>query len=752
MTQKARALNLAADFFLNVPVANLSVEVEESIDDEAEGGGDVAAEQQADEDSKVTGTRRVLAKYDRNLFDVADQRVQSLVDGKIQGNPNFLRNGITALGTLNSEERSIFSGNAFTLRGLQSGGTKLVSALRFNSLSRAFAQTMDPTLNLGQGLRRAVLGQVLRKPLSGIIRRRFGSIGVGELLVIRQNLKEYRSSDISHIENILNGEMKSREHRRLRKTEEELFTETERKAEEERDTQTTEKFELASEVKEEINKKFTFEAGLKISAKLGPVVELEADTRFGFEGSKTESRQKTTSFSRETTEKAATRFSERVVERRVRKFVEEVEEKNIHGFAKSDKNVSGVYQWVSKVYEAQVFNYGLRQMYEVFVPEPSLFYIGSLAAKATTDGEGPAPPPAFNVEPSWINRNNYEVYAARYEASDVPPPPEDFTKVDVTGGGESSSGEVAASFSAKIPEGYEYFRYSWSWSLTKKKKYHFNLKVSEVYGDPGVVPVFVQGRGIVSWAFWVHVVCRLNPEAKARWRLRVWETLRAGYEKMQREYEEQIAAAAVSTDVEIAGRNPLANQRIIRDEIQRQSLSAILNTIPGGGAGLTGGPQNTSINWIKAYQKGLFVRFFSQAFEWENVTYSFYPYFWARRNRWLDLFNIEDIDPQFQSFLQSGMARVVVPVRPGFEGHVEYFRRNGRVWSGRTPPQIGDGDFISIVEELKAQTGAPGDEEPIGDPWEIVLPTALVKLREDDKLPRWEKDSDGKWVEIEQQG
>jgi hypothetical protein len=34
---------------------------------------------------------------------------------------------------------------------------------------------------------------------------------------------------------------------------------------------------------------------------------------------------------------------------------------------------------------------------------------------------------------------------------------------------------------------------------------------------------------------------------------------------------------------------------------------------------------------------------------------------------------------------------------------------------------------------------APGSEVPVGDPWEVVLPTTLVKLRSDGKLPEWMK-------------
>ena len=38
--------------------------------------------------------------------------------------------------------------------------------------------------------------------------------------------------------------------------------------------------------------------------------------------------------------------------------------------------------------------------------------------------------------------------------------------------------------------------------------------------------------------------------------------------------------------------------------------------------------------------------------------------------------------------------------------------------------------------------------EPVGEPWEVRVPTTLIKLRSDDKLPAWKKKPDGSWVEV----
>ena len=44
------------------------------------------------------------------------------------------------------------------------------------------------------------------------------------------------------------------------------------------------------------------------------------------------------------------------------------------------------------------------------------------------------------------------------------------------------------------------------------------------------------------------------------------------------------------------------------------------------------------------------------------MVYFFYPYFWGKKQAWVEKSNIYDDDPLFTQFLQAGAARVVVPV------------------------------------------------------------------------------------------
>ena len=114
------------------------------------------------------------------------------------------------------------------------------------------------------------------------------------------------------------------------------------------------------------------------------------------------------------------------------------------------------------------------------------------------------------------------------------------------------------------------------------------------------------------------------------------------------------------------------------------------------------------------------------------------PVLLARRATWYASAIADNPDPLFAEFLKAGAARAVIPVRPQLEGDVRYFMMTGLIWGGGAMPEITDTDYLPITEEIRARD-APGTETPHGDPWEVTLPTTLIRLRDDDTLPEWRK-------------
>jgi len=245
----------------------------------------------------------------------------------------------------------------------------------------------------------------------------------------------------------------------------------------------------------------------------------------------------------------------------------------------------------------------------------------------------------------------------------------------------------------------------------------------------------------------IRIRCRRLSRTYAEWQQTTHDTIMLAYLKQKIDYEEKLAALAMQEGVEITGRNPAANRKLEKNELKKACISLLtrqhfklFGSIEEGSLGL---PQ---MDLAEAEIEGPYIRFFEQAFEWENMTYVFYPYFWGRKEKWVERLKYQDVDPQFVDFITAGATRVIVPARLGFEAAIEHFMKTGDVWQGGELPEIDNDLYLPIIEEMKEHLGAPGDEEPRGKPWNVTVPTTLVRLRPDGTLPQWVKDEKGNWI------
>jgi hypothetical protein len=99
-------------------------------------------------------------------------------------------------------------------------------------------------------------------------------------------------------------------------------------------------------------------------------------------------------------------------------------------------------------------------------------------------------------------------------------------------------------------------------------------------------------------------------------------------------------------------------------------------------------------------------------------------------------------------------------VTPGFEAALLHFLETGNIWTGGELPEVTRDDYIAFLDEIDARRpeppdpnqplgGVPSEEIPVGQPWELRLPTTLVALRADGTLPQWVKNDSGEWLPIE---
>jgi fibro-slime domain-containing protein len=609
-------------------------------------------------------------------------------------------------------------------------------------------------------------------PVDGRIPHTHGTVapaGVADLLVVKRQLVGYEAADVAHIENVLRGERKVRTHRRLRQTEELTFRESEITTTEERELESTDRFEMTRETSETLKEDASLKAGLTVSGKYGPTVEFSASAEGAVSRSKEEATKAAATFSKEVTQRSATKITERILQRESLRVTTEVEDTNEHTLDNvgGDGHVIGVYQWVEKVYQAQMFNYGLQTMFDFMVPEPGVFLIETLrrAHASAVELEKPVP---FPLRPDQLDEYNYQYWVTRYGATDIEPPPEPYlTKaLDYSAGGGDDKADYNHSAQIAIDDGYRAIQASvgrvvniWEadWSVdvvVGNRPHRFKEGGSWVWHAPlaherGPVPFALNTFRVSDIAVAVEIHCQRTERAIAKWRHDTHAKLTLAYRARLAEYEEKLAALEVQAGVPIRGQSPAANLEAMNDELKKACVTILteqhfdlFDAIQQGSNGL---PQ---IDLFENEAEGPYVRFFEQAFEWEHMTWVTYPYFWGRKPEWPNRLAVDDPDPLFRQFLRAGYCRVVVPVREGFEGAIDHFMNVGEPWLGGPLPPITSPLYLPIAQEIAERLDRPGDEIPQGNPWEVRLPTSLVRLRPGGELPRWQQDENGHWVPL----
>jgi hypothetical protein len=484
--------------------------------------------------------------------------------------------------------------------------------------------------------------------------------------------------------------------------------------------------------------------------------------------------------------------------------VEEINQHILDNGQPSNGHVTGIYRWVDKRYRAQVYNYGVRLLLEFILPEPAAFY------RATHTGTTPKvnarPPRPFLKDPSIlvnpgsvghpvpltaedINEFNYLRYAARYGTAGVTPPPPLFAYIGLalapTEGVDAGKAFSIASKDLVVPAGYKLNSYSIAVAYLQVNWPQFTIQVrgdmwtivsantrggtpmflhERQIGDAvsnntqvsGSVPVSAVGYDIVKFALNVQGVCLRTDEAMAKWRLETFEKIQTAYQALQTAYDQKVAEAesAAGAGIMFEGQNPATNRLVEKNELKKLCITMMtgqhFNQFGKKPGAMTEPSDDAAhppeVDVYEALYEGPIIQFFEQAFEWEQMTYIYYPYFWGRKKNWARVTNLSDPDPLFQQFLTAGAARVLVPVPLAYAESVRYLLQNPhgetelrkKVWKGGESPTLDSDLYRSIAEELRNQTDDLAGAKPEGPSWEFTLPTTLVWLQPDDKLPSFE--------------
>jgi hypothetical protein len=587
-------------------------------------------------------------------------------------------------------------------------------------------------------------------------------LGIADYKKVEQTTHGYVEGEVAHIENIMAREYKEKATRKLVKKEATNSKSSETEHEKLSDTTSTSRFEMQSEIARMTQESTDVAAAAGMQYQPVNQLTLSANVNAATHSSKEESNRQAVTQAKELTERALERIVSKVKEERIEKITEEFEENNKHGYdnSKGDKHIVGVYRWVDKVYKNQVINYGKRLMFEFMVPEP-----GRLHVLGMTDTESmgkvlikPTDPRKYVDLPGVYTKLNLANYGLITESSakywggifnvelDPCPPQTIFIGKSFSNSTPETMNQeweetAVGNHDLEIPKNYETFEARGIITVSDERGLSNSLIIGgKVVTDRSSfpvkkytqkIPISYSSLGYHTVSVNVEVECNLQPGGLQEWQQKAFKTIIDAYEKALASYNEMLASEE-AIGKKIKDDNPGFYRQIENIVLRKNCISYLIDQNPN--AKFTYGKSlSNNVSTFGGYEVKLgqdldnyaaLVKFMEQAFEWNIMSYNFYPYYWGNRTNWQAMYQYDNNDPLFRNFMQAGMARVVVTVNPGFEEAVSWYMQTGQIWNGGEVPVIEDKLFMSIVDELRQPTGLKE-----GKAWPTRLPTSLTILQ-----------------------
>ncbi|MFY2763914.1 hypothetical protein [Arenimonas sp. MALMAid1274] len=684
---------------------------------------------------------------------------------------------------------------------------------------------------------------------------------LGDLKVVKQWLRGYRVGEIAKVVNVMKGEERTRSSRLTERSVDTLTYTTDDRQSTTSERQATDKYDIKQEAETvlkaqlEANAKANTDIGYEMT---GYKIQTSIGAGFAFTNASESTRKSANAFAREVMDKAVTAVERKTSQSRsvtsTRELVDIDRQKYINTGATAE-HVSGIYRWLDKRYEAQLFNYGKRWMIEFVIPEPAAFLVESRLQAVAKDLRLPRPPTApelaqvdirhpyedrvltaSDISPAVFNALavSYDLSGFTYPAAQTPV---DILKQDDgsnyyvkdTFPHETENAASAYSFRVRLPGatgkvlselrlegivdfrgrrgsgepdsrtgGRELFESEYNrmvitlggarvWSQQDDDREGWRMTPQVIPINPGLVMAGEDSTLTLSFNdleyYRLTITGVLTDPTTARFQADVFRKIQEveqervdainaprqlAFEAAKNEYLQALDTLRAQTVNDLLqGRSEAFNLGVIREELKRQCVSMIshefdwdesddlIRTLkpirerqtgmayPTFQAGDDNGKPYSKFESLEfdvefpfmhlpdSRKKGRFTQFLEQAFEWQQVSYLFYPYFWGRRKKWIELMNrLDYADSTMTAFLRAGSARVLVAVTPGYYDAVMYYLSTREPWGGGPAPVIGDPLFIPIHEEIRKQQDDLAGAVPDGASWNFTVPTSLVYLQD----------------------
>jgi len=515
-------------------------------------------------------------------------------------------------------------------------------------------------------------------------------------------------------------------------------------------------------------------------------ISANVSTGYNSSSSSSQSNSEAKNYAKEITERALERVVQKTTEKRTYKMIKEFEESNKHGFDNREgkEHVTGVYRWVDKIYDNELVNYGRRLLFEISVPSPAEFYKKAMLWKPKSEESATSiltPPKTLEqiglTSIDIINSENYQIFGSEYGV-DLPDPLDDVIYIpdQYSGNVEHKKAfqtttpttiTIPPEYIAKKVTGFYSFAYeaskiagSWAdfyynigstewgvWNLRSGgKKVSYSENIDRSINNINSVSVHFRYRSTHSYSINFTLECHIKPEIKDEWQNDVYNLIKEAYEKKLEVYNEELKLqqAAQQAEADQEGNNnfsnPAMNRLIEERELKRICIEmmskpycydigkSFIECKDYKCEDKCGEVENVVSEVVQnraLEQYSEFIKFFETAFHWEIFSYVFYPYYYNSKCKWSELLQTKNDDPIFEAFLQSGMAKVLVPVRPQFEKAVMWYIETGEIYTDENlVPEIEDDRYLSLLAELQNQ-----DEIKVEGIWKTRVPSTLTIIQ-----------------------
>lgn len=496
----------------------------------------------------------------------------------------------------------------------------------------------------------------------------------------------------------------------------------------------SEKTDVSMSAENESKHSKAFNFGATTSGSYGPV-SVSVSVGLSSSAEDRQALKESTQSSREITEKASarTRQEHKVsVKLENTRGSEDQSYRTIHN-PHEDKALRVDYFRMMRKWRVDHFRYGLRLTFDVAIPNPGATLWARYRELSDLDLQI-RQPFTFPLGQAEITDLTWDDLAKEHGLALEPPPPETMS-ISVSRrfeGGKPVEGAFewiappGYSMGADVKGGFTYWGPAGMPTLLFVNPASIQLNPSGPGSGSGELTTKGVAAGdkltlpfLRSDQYEVQMVLVAGARRTARtygeWQQRIWNALREHALAKHQARQAQLQEKRDRLWAHLAGKDTLTLRRMEREELLRGVLTWLIgpdfevapgavsmvlkkilnreeNDIPDE---LPQAPVLTSLDWQTVSGFGDLVKFIHHAVEWENLLYFLYPYFWGSDDLGREKLLFDHPDPLHRDFLRAGYARVVVPIRPGYEEKFTQLLDTGSLGAGPTP-------YLTIAEEVAA--------------------------------------------------